>query len=135
MKILLVILTALLLSAGIAYADEWDRPQVLFLTDPPIRVGLMAQAISTDLDVGNQRVVNKECLPLPPWTTINPDDQTKQLWQGELVSVWINYPKKPDDGTIPTCQYEMRLKSDHSVKWNCLGLTNSERLRRQNTAK
>jgi len=78
--------------------------------------------------------VEDECLVLggqvPPWITINPSDLSRTLYQGELVEMSLNLGK-PGDGSLATCQYEMQLKSDHSIKWKCIGLSNSERSRIQ----
>lgn len=84
--------------------------------------------------VSSLPTAEQECLvngQVPPWTTINPNDSLKTLWAGEMIEMSLNLPKT-QDGSSATCQYKMRLRSDPTVTWDCLGLSNSERLKKQN---
>ena len=107
----------------------------LFLLIPSLGVAsptleFMAAYSSIEAEKEN---VSSECLVnsmVPPWTTINPKDESKTLYQGEVVSYEL-LTGKPGDGSCATCMYQMRLKSDHSITWTCFGLANSERLARQ----
>jgi hypothetical protein len=74
-----------------------------------------------------------ECLQngqVPIWVTINPNDPTKTLYQGELVSFELLLGK-PGDGSAGTCMYIMKSKTNPLETWTCIGFSNSERLARQ----
>lgn len=66
----------------------------------------------------------------PPWVTINPNDPSKALYRGELVSFELLLGK-PGDGSSATCMFIMKSKTNPLETWTCFGLSNSERLARQ----
>ncbi len=103
----------------------------------PIGVGMLFDgnriAPIAPIMMAQNKSVDQECLvngQLPPWVTQDPNHKELGLWQGELVEMSLNRGK-PGDGSSDTCQYRMRLKSDPSVTWDCLGLSNTERSRKQ----
>lgn len=103
----------------------------MFLVMPLTTLGLAKNFGADVVAYISSPSVESECLVngmLPPWVTINPKDESKTLYSGELVEMSLNVGKE-GDGSSPTCQYTMRSKSNPLDTWNCVGLANSERKR------
>jgi hypothetical protein len=143
MKTILTIIVSLFLFVGVSIAGEYQQPELWLLTNPPkmsvakaLPLGKVefAQAPKERDVVKDNLLIIKECLPLPIWVTINPNDPTKKWYQGEVVDILLNLGK-PGDGSVDSCQYIMRLKSDPSITWTSVGFSNSERVRLQEGTK
>jgi hypothetical protein len=141
MKSAVAIALFLLLTAGFSYAADWKNPSMFLLTNPPIEIAQVTSIPLENILIDKnfirvsipEDVAKEQCLingQVPPWVTVNPSDPLKTLYQGELVEMNLNVGK-PGDGSCDTCQYQMQLKSDHSIKWNAIGFSNGERIKRQ----